>query len=145
MFISLRLALKDTTKLKESIASSILLNIKGGLDLALFEVDEAASLIRSKVNENANIIFGSSIDESLEGIINISVVATGINQSFKNVKEIETDTNQEEQSDSDNEDQFKELRNKFQILGGKVMMMMRRRRMMMVLNAHLAKLCVFYK
>ncbi|GIR62221.1 MAG: hypothetical protein CM15mP67_03240 [Alphaproteobacteria bacterium] len=60
-------------------ASSILLNIKGGLDLALFEVDEAASLIRAKVNENANIIFGSSIDESLDGIINISVVATGIN------------------------------------------------------------------
>ncbi len=86
-------------------AASILLNIKGGLDLALFEVDEAASLIRSKVNENANIIFGSSIDESLEGIINISVVATGINQSFKNVKKIETDTNQKEQTDSDKEDQ----------------------------------------
>ena len=75
-------------------ASSILLNIKGGLDLALFEVDEAASLIRSKVNENANIIFGSSIDENLDGIISISVVATGINQSVKTLEEINTNKNQ---------------------------------------------------
>ncbi len=76
-------------------ASSILLNIKGGLDLALFEVDEAASLIRSRVNENANIIFGSSIDENLDGIINISVVATGINQSVK-TEEINKNINQDE-------------------------------------------------
>ena len=80
-------------------ASSILLNIKGGLDLALFEVDEAASLIRSRVNENANIIFGSSIDENLDGIINISVVATGINQSVNdqsvnNIEEVDRNTNQ---------------------------------------------------
>ena len=80
-------------------AASILLNIKGGSDLALFEVDEAASLIRSKVNENANIIFGSSIDESLDGIINISVVATGINQSLKNIEEIHTNIHKEEEND----------------------------------------------
>ena len=49
------------------------------MDMALFEVDEAASKIRNEVDENANIIFGSSIDESLEGIIRVSVVATGIN------------------------------------------------------------------
>ena len=59
-------------------AKSILLNIKGGPDMALFEVDEAASKIRNEVDENANIIFGSSIDDSLEGIIRVSVVATGI-------------------------------------------------------------------
>merc|ERR1711991_161847 len=82
-------------------AASILLNIKGGLDLALFEVDEAASLIRSRVNENTNIIFGSSIDNSLDGIINISVVATGINQSIKNIKEIDTSTNLEEKNESE--------------------------------------------
>ena len=75
-------------------ASSILLNIKGGLDLALFEVDEAASLIRSKLNENANIIFGSSIDENLDGIINISVLATGINQTHKTIDKIDEITNQ---------------------------------------------------
>merc|ERR1711991_664848 len=84
-------------------ASSILLNIKGGLDLALFEVDEAASLIRAKVNENANIIFGSSIDESLDGIINVSVVATGINinQSIKSEVVIDRNINQTEASDID--------------------------------------------
>ena len=77
-------------------ASSILLNIKGGLDLALFEVDEAASLIREKVSENANIIFGSSVDENLDGIINISVVATGINQSLKSEEVIDKNVNQVE-------------------------------------------------
>ncbi len=81
-------------------AKSILLNIQGGPDMALFEVDEAASKIRNEVDENANIIFGSSIDNSLEGIIKVSVVATGINYTeqenlevypYKNDKEtIET-------------------------------------------------------
>lgn len=61
-------------------ARSILLNIQGGPDMALFEVDEAASKIRNEVDENANIIFGSSIDNNLEGIIKVSVVATGINR-----------------------------------------------------------------
>ncbi len=79
-------------------ASSILLNIKGGLDLALFEVDEAASLVRSKVNENANIIFGSSIDETLDGVVSISVVATGINQSVKTLEEVFANANQTEKS-----------------------------------------------
>ncbi len=64
-------------------AKSILLNIQGGPDMALFEVDEAASKIRNEVDENANIIFGSSIDNSLEGVIKVSVVATGINDEKK--------------------------------------------------------------
>ncbi len=68
-------------------AKSILLNIKGGPDMALFEVDEAATKIRNEVDENANIIFGSSISESLEGIIKVSVVATGINNEIKNINE----------------------------------------------------------
>ena len=55
--------------------------------MALFEVDEAASKIRNEVDENANIIFGSSIDNSLEGVIKVSVVATGIN-SIKEDMEI---------------------------------------------------------
>ena len=61
-------------------AKSILLNIQGGPDMALFEVDEAASKIRNEVDENANIIFGSSIDNDLEGIIKVSIVATGISK-----------------------------------------------------------------
>ena len=64
-------------------ARSILLNIKGGPDMALFEVDEAASKIRNEVDGNANIIFGSSVDEALEGIIKISIVATGMSDTFQ--------------------------------------------------------------
>lgn len=71
--------LLDDTNIKG--ARSILLNIQGGPDMALFEVDEAASKIRNEVDENANIIFGSSIDNSLEGIIKVSVVATGISRN----------------------------------------------------------------
>jgi hypothetical protein len=71
--------LLDDTNIKG--ARSILLNIQGGPDMALFEVDEAASKIRNEVDENANIIFGSSIDNNLEGIIKVSVVATGINKN----------------------------------------------------------------
>ena len=65
-------------------AKSILLNIQGGPDMALFEVDEAASKIRNEVDENANIIFGSSIDNNLEGIIKVSIVATGISKDKNN-------------------------------------------------------------
>ena len=71
--------LLDDTNIKG--AKSILLNIQGGPDMALFEVDEAASKIRNEVDENANIIFGSSIDNNLEGIIKVSIVATGISKS----------------------------------------------------------------
>ena len=71
--------LLDDTNIKG--ARSILLNIQGGPDMALFEVDEAASKIRNEVDENANIIFGSSIDNNLEGIIKVSVVATGISRN----------------------------------------------------------------
>ncbi len=71
--------LLDNTNIKG--AKSILLNIQGGPDMALFEVDEAASKIRNEVDENANIIFGSSIDNNLEGILKVSVVATGINRT----------------------------------------------------------------
>ena len=67
-------------------ARSILLNIKGGPDMALFEVDEAASKIRHEVDDNANIIFGSSVDEALEGIIKISIVATGMSDTFQERK-----------------------------------------------------------
>jgi cell division protein FtsZ len=59
-------------------ARGVLINITGGLDMTLFEVDEAANRIRSEVDPEANIIFGSTFDQSLEGRIRISVVATGI-------------------------------------------------------------------
>jgi len=59
-------------------ARGVLINITGGADMTLFEVDEAANKIREQVDEEANIIFGSSIDEDMNGRIRVSVVATGI-------------------------------------------------------------------
>lgn len=59
-------------------ARGVLINITGGLDMTLFEVDEAANRIREEVDPEANIIFGSTFDESLVGKMRISVVATGI-------------------------------------------------------------------
>ncbi|HEY4133941.1 MAG TPA: cell division protein FtsZ [Alphaproteobacteria bacterium] len=59
-------------------ARGVLINITGGLDMTLYEVDEAANRIREEVDPEANIIFGSTFDESLEGRMRISVIATGI-------------------------------------------------------------------
>ena len=59
-------------------ARGVLINITGGLDMTLFEVDEAANRIRDEVDPDANIIFGSTFDEKLDGKMRISVVATGI-------------------------------------------------------------------
>lgn len=58
-------------------AQSVLLNITGGNDLGIFEVNEAADLIRQSVDSDANIIFGAGIDETLEDEIKITVIATG--------------------------------------------------------------------
>lgn len=62
-------------------ARGVLINITGGPDLTLFEVDEAANRIRDEVDPEANIIFGSTTDANLEGKVRISVVATGIDQA----------------------------------------------------------------
>ncbi|HUX78418.1 MAG TPA: cell division protein FtsZ [Alphaproteobacteria bacterium] len=59
-------------------AKAVLINITGGLDMTLYEVDEAANRIREEVDPDAHIIFGSTFDESLEGRIRVSCVATGI-------------------------------------------------------------------
>ena len=59
-------------------ARGLLINITGGEDMTLYEVDQAANRIREEVDEDANIIFGSAIDPSLAGRIRVSVVATGI-------------------------------------------------------------------
>ncbi|MGB6753848.1 MAG: cell division protein FtsZ [Xanthobacteraceae bacterium] len=59
-------------------ASGLIISITGGKDLSLFEVDEAANRIREEADQDANIIVGASFDEGLEGIVRVSVVATGI-------------------------------------------------------------------
>ena len=61
-------------------ARGLLISITGGNDLTLYEVDEAASRIRQEVDEDANIILGATFDSNLDGIVRVSVVATGIDQ-----------------------------------------------------------------
>jgi cell division protein FtsZ len=63
-------------------ARGLLISITGGKDLTLFEVDEAATRIREEVDQDANIIVGATFDESLDGVIRVSVVATGIEQAL---------------------------------------------------------------
>ena len=68
-------------------AKGILLNISGSSDLSIFEVNEAAEIISEAADPDANIIFGSVIDESLGDKVQITVVATGFNSSAKSVPE----------------------------------------------------------
>ena len=68
--------LLDDTSMKG--AKGVLINITGGMDITLFEVDEAANRIRAEVDEGAYIIVGSAFDGELEGTMRVSVVATGI-------------------------------------------------------------------
>ncbi len=62
-------------------ATGVLISITGGMDMTLFEVDEAANRIRDEVEAEANIIFGSTFDEEMNGSIRVSVVATGIDHN----------------------------------------------------------------
>ncbi|MDR6756631.1 cell division protein FtsZ [Mycoplana sp. BE70] len=71
--------LLDETSMKG--AQGLLISITGGRDLTLFEVDEAATRIREEVDPDANIILGATFDEELEGLIRVSVVATGIDRA----------------------------------------------------------------
>ena len=70
--------LLDETSMKG--AQGLLISITGGRDMTLFEVDEAATRIREEVDTDANIILGATFDEDLEGLIRVSVVATGIDR-----------------------------------------------------------------
>ena len=69
-------------------AKGVLINITGGNDLTLFELDEAANRIREEVDPNANIIVGSTLDTSLEGKMRVSVVATGIDVSIADAEKV---------------------------------------------------------
>lgn len=75
--------LLDETSMKG--AQGLLISITGGRDLTLFEVDEAATRIREEVDPDANIILGATFDEALEGLIRVSVVATGIDRAHGEV------------------------------------------------------------
>jgi cell division protein FtsZ len=64
-------------------ATGILLNITGGSDLGLFEVNEAAEVVTGAADANANIIFGAVIDENLAGRVRVTVIATGFDRSLR--------------------------------------------------------------
>jgi cell division protein FtsZ len=70
--------LLDETSMKG--ARGLLISISGGNDMTLYEVDEAATRIREEVDHEANIIVGATFDQALEGVVRVSVVATGIDQ-----------------------------------------------------------------
>ena len=70
-------------------ASGLLISITGGKDLTLFEVDEAATRIREEADQDANIIVGATFDETLEGIVRVSVVATGIDNATRQTQAAE--------------------------------------------------------
>ncbi len=61
-------------------AKGVIINVTGGQDMTLFEADEACNRIRDEVDPDANIIFGTSFDDSLDGVMRVSIVATGIDK-----------------------------------------------------------------
>ncbi len=76
-------------------ARALLINVTGGLDMTLFEVDEALNRVREEVDPDANIIFGSTFNDAMEGKMRVSVVATGIEPQTQNVSNKTTTTNVE--------------------------------------------------
>jgi len=82
-------------------ATGIIFNVKGGLDLPIDQVHEAADLMRDIVDPNCNIIFGASVDESLEDEVEITVIATGF---VGDKKEQQTEENEEVEDETDEED-----------------------------------------
>ena len=63
-------------------AKGLIINITGGKDITLYEVDEAANRIKQEVDEQANIIYGTTCDERLDGLVRVSIVATGIDANI---------------------------------------------------------------
>ncbi len=106
-------------------AKGLIINITGGKDITLYEVDEAANRIKQEVDEEANIIYGTTCDDRLEGLVRVSIVATGIeinnnisaaplenyapislnNQIYKNNDVINQNLNEIDKSLSDKKDE----------------------------------------
>jgi cell division protein FtsZ len=70
-------------------ARGILLNVTGGTDLTLHEVNEAAEIVRASADKDANIIFGTVIDEKMSGEVKITVVATGFTGGMESMQDEE--------------------------------------------------------
>ncbi|WCR54017.1 MAG: Cell division protein FtsZ [Wolbachia endosymbiont of Ctenocephalides orientis wCori] len=89
-------------------AQGILINISGGGDMTLFEVDAAANRVREEVDENANIIFGATFDQEMEGRVRVSVLATGIDGEKNNADHSsKSEASSANQSASLKEEKFK--------------------------------------
>ncbi|MCM1000732.1 MAG: cell division protein FtsZ [Wolbachia endosymbiont of Melophagus ovinus] len=86
-------------------AQGILINITGGGDMTLFEVDAAANRVREEVDENANIIFGATFDQAMEGKVRVSVLATGIDSGT--VCDDKSETPSVNQSETSEKEKFK--------------------------------------
>ena len=86
-------------------AQGILINITGGGDMTLFEVDAAANRVREEVDENANIIFGATFDQAMEGKVRVSVLATGIDGGA--VCDDKSETLSVNQSETSEKEKFK--------------------------------------
>ena len=72
-------------------AKGLIINITGGKDITLYEVDEAANRIKQEIDDEANIIYGTTCDDRLDGIVRVSIVATGIDSNLGiNAKPLET-------------------------------------------------------
>ena len=63
-------------------ARGLIINITGGKDITLYEVDEAANRIKQEIDEEANIIYGTTCDDRLDGLVRVSIVATGIDSNI---------------------------------------------------------------
>ncbi|CCF78186.1 cell division protein FtsZ [Wolbachia endosymbiont of Onchocerca ochengi] len=87
-------------------AQGILINITGGEDMTLFEVDAAANRVREEVDEDANIIFGATFDQAMEGKVRVSVLATGIDNS-SNIRDGRVETSSVSQTKISKEEKFK--------------------------------------
>ncbi|MDF0607373.1 cell division protein FtsZ [Wolbachia endosymbiont of Onchocerca gibsoni] len=87
-------------------ARGILINITGGEDMTLFEVDAAANRVREEVDEDANIIFGATFDQAMEGKVRVSVLATGIDNS-SNIRDSKAETSFVSQTKTSKEERFK--------------------------------------
>ncbi len=87
-------------------AQGILINITGGEDMTLFEVDAAANRVREEVDEDANIIFGATFDQAMEGKVRGSVLATGIDNS-SNIRDGRVETSSVSQTKISKEEKFK--------------------------------------
>ena len=90
-------------------ATDIILNVKGGADLSLAEVYEAAELVREVVDPNCNIIFGSGIDEGMNDEVEITIIATGFNSNVINEREERTQTQTQSQGLGANFGRFNQM------------------------------------